>query len=114
MRLEVKGDQHTFEYIFTEIEDFTKSSLFLGDYIRLKGLSPGNIFCLESPDGSFQRTLMIGNATPYEGVSTTSHAGWDWELYNAWRVVKVLHLVADRGELLGKAEMEIIADGMKQ
>ena len=85
-------------------EDFENSDLGFGDYIRLKGLEVGTIIELEGRKASdtcsgwakgVKKTLIVGNCTPFEGVSTTSHDGWDWHLCNNWRVIRVIRLDVD-------------------
>lgn len=108
--MEFKTEKNAFNFRLELEEDFTDAKIFFGDYIRLKKIYVGDIFCLESPDGDFDRVVFIGNGTPYEGISTISHDGWDWKLYNAWRVVGKLRLISGR-ELLCAKEMKVIAEG---
>ncbi len=73
------------------LEDFTDTEIRLGDFIRLKGLEVGVILYLKD-DGGEHKIILIGNGTPYNGLSTISGEGWDWKLYNNWIVTRVLYL----------------------
>lgn len=73
------------------VEDFSDTEIRLGDFIRLKGLQVGMVFYLKNSVLGTQ-ILLIGNGTPYEGPSTVSHDGWDWDTYNSWIVTRVLYL----------------------
>ena len=92
-------------------ESFEGSSLGFGDYIRLRGLKIGDVFHLT--DGANYRTVIIGNGTPYEGIESTSHNGWDYALYNSWRILSVSHLHTQGGEFLGHQEIDTVRS-MKQ
>ncbi len=73
------------------MDDLSDTEVRLGDYIRLKGLQVGMILYLKN-DGGGQKIILVGNGTPYEGLSTVSHDGWHWSLYNNWIVSRVLRL----------------------
>lgn len=72
--------------------DYSTSDIGLGDYIRLKKPNVGDIIYLKDR-GFGVKIVVIGNATPYEGVSYDSHEGWDWEKYNAFKVMKVISML---------------------
>lgn len=92
-------------------ESFENTDLGFGDYIRLKGLQVGDVFHLETRDGNIRRTIVIGNGTPFEGISQTSHDGWDWQLYNSFRVLSRASLHTDGGEYLTPVEVKVAKTG---
>ena len=73
------------------VEDFSDTEIRLGEFIRLRGLEVGMILYLKG-DGDGQKIILIGNGTPYNGLTTVSDEGWDWDLYNNWVVSQVLYL----------------------
>lgn len=73
------------------IEDLSDTRVCFGDYIRLRGLSVGDIIYLKN-DGSGEKVIFVGNGSPYEGVSSVSHDGWDFKTYNMWIVDRVFRL----------------------
>ncbi len=76
---------------FHLVDDLSDTEVHLGDYIRLKGLEVGYILYLNN-DGGGQKVIFVGNSTPYEGISSISHDGWNWDLYNNWTVNRVYRL----------------------
>lgn len=76
-----------------EEQDLVGAKIYFGDYIRLKGLRVGDIFYLHDEGLGSDAIIVIGNATPFTGVSTNDGGvGWDWDTYNYWKVDKVLRL----------------------
>jgi len=79
----------------TLTDDFSNTNLKFGDYIRLRGLKRGDLIYLKDK-GSGVKTVLVGNSTPYEGVSNTSEDGWDWNLYNLYEVWLVYRLELEK------------------
>lgn len=99
-------DDHALE--LRVAEDFSNTNIRLGDYIRLRGLCVGDILYLQDPNRD-TKVIFIGNGTPYEGVSSVSHDGWYWDVYNAWTLLKVVRLaIAGEGEPLSPVEVEVV------
>lgn len=73
----------------SKVRDFSKKPIQFGAYLCDQELECGDIIFLIDDDGNTD-VIMIGNATPYMGVSTSDGGlGWDYNDYNAWRVVSV-------------------------
>jgi len=72
------------------IYDLSDRDISLGDYISLHGLSTGDLIFLKNDEED--KAILIGNGTAFEGVSSASMDGWDYKLYNAWKVDKVCHI----------------------
>mgnify|MGYP005858215771 CR=1 FL=1 len=73
------------------VEDLSDTNVPLGDYIRLKGLNFGDIIYLRD-DGSGEHVIVVGNGTPFEGVTSSSERGWDYKTYNMWIVNRVYRI----------------------
>lgn len=73
-------------------EDLRDAKIYFGDYIRLKGLRYGDLFYLIEEQSRESKVILIGNGTPYNGVTSTSDEGWCWALYNRWKVEYVMHI----------------------
>lgn len=96
------------------VDDLSDTEVRLGDYIRLKGLRVGMILYLKN-DGSGTKIIFVGNGTPAEGLSTVSHDGWYWKLYNNWIVSRVLYLQPQlNGSFLDEQYVRDIEEGMVQ
>ena len=96
-----------------QAQGFEGSHVSFGDYIKLAGLQPGDLIYLKD-DGSGEKVIMIGNATPYNGVSSTSAEGWDYGIYNGWEVKSVYRLVPSQiflhPEEVDVVKLEVIND----
>ncbi len=96
------------------IHDLSKTKVMLGDFIRLHGLQPGMIIYLKNDGSAIPKMLIIGNATPYEGVSSISHDGWDWDAYNCWEVEKVLLISEPNNRMLNADDIDLARNLVSQ
>lgn len=74
-----------------KVFDFSERDISLSDYILLRGLSVGDLIILKN-DGRDEHSILVGNSTPYVGVTSSSEEGWDFGTYNAWKVKAVYRL----------------------
>lgn len=73
------------------VHDFSDTAIGLGDYIRLNQLQIGDLIYLKDR-GFGIKVLLIGNATPFECINENSADGWDYQLYNQWKIHKIFRL----------------------
>lgn len=70
------------------VEDFSKDDIRFDAYVKLKSLNVGDVIFLRD-SALTDKVLVIGAATPYEGVTGMSCNGWDYARCANFKVTKV-------------------------
>jgi hypothetical protein len=54
-----------------------------------------------------EEKLIVGNCTPYNGVSASSEEGWDWDFWKNFLVIKVEYI---QGNYMTPENVKIIKE----
>jgi hypothetical protein len=94
-----------------QVFDLSERNISLSDYILLHGLSVGDLIILKD-DGRDEHSILVGNSTPYVGVTSSSEEGWDFGTYNSW-VVKAVYRLTIGKEWLSPKYVRAVAEIMR-